>query len=123
MTRVLLLILCFTLAIDCVAQQNGRQQDSLQKELTLHSKPDSVRAALLVALSEPLTYSDPGTALQFAREGLQISNSVHWLKGQAIAYRAITNVYIALSDYKTASDYLYQGEAVAEKSGDQRLVY
>ena len=123
MSRLLLLIFCFTLANDCVAQQNKRQLDSLQKELTLHSKPDSVRAALLVALSEPLTYSDPGTALQFAREGLQISNSVHWLKGQAIAYRAITNVYIALSDYKTASDNLYQGEAVAEKSGDQRLVY
>ncbi|MFI5196085.1 MAG: histidine kinase, partial [Chitinophagales bacterium] len=117
-----LIVLCLFTANSFAQVTNKHQADSMQKELSLHLKPDSTRALLLNALTEPLTLSDPAKALQYAQEILQISNSINWAKGRILAYRAITSVYITLSDYKNAFDNLLLAETAAEKSGNQRFI-
>ncbi|HWB93386.1 MAG TPA: tetratricopeptide repeat protein [Puia sp.] len=79
--------------------------DSLARQLQIHPARDSNRITTLLRLSDAIVYTDPGTAMRYADEALEIADSLPWTKGIALAQRQKGNVYYVFSDNTAAMDW------------------
>ena len=96
-----LLIALLIRAATCV----GQPADSLAKALQSHPHRDSNRITTLLHLADAIVYTDPGTAMRYADEALDIADTIHWTVGIALAERQKGNVYYVFSDNTAAMDW------------------
>ncbi|MBS1588371.1 MAG: histidine kinase [Bacteroidetes bacterium] len=88
-------------------EEGGRLADSLHRLIQQHPQKDTTRA-LLLAKQSFYSYSiDASAGVREATEALTISDSLHWIKGAAIALQSRGACYWSLSNYKASvDDYL-----------------
>lgn len=96
------------------------KQDSL--EALLPQAEGLQKGRLLVILSEEIEYNNPGQALKYAQEALQIAQQYESKLVQAQALRNIGTIYRILGDYVKAMDFTLQALGIYENlSNDEGL--
>src|SRR5205809_3004248 len=111
-------LLFFTL-LNCYTdvQAQTDEIDSLKKQLVVETQ-DEKRVSVLENLSYAYLSSSPDTALQYALQGLQLAQTIKYLKGEAICTNAIGNVYFHTGDNAKALEmylrYLKMKEELKE---------
>lgn len=99
------------------AGQAFSSPDSLTRIVQAHPDRDSNRNTALLHLSDGIVYTDPGTAMCYADEALQIADSLQWTKGIALAQRQKGNFYYVFSGNATAMALLRSKSLPAGKTG------
>jgi tetratricopeptide (TPR) repeat protein len=104
-----------------VAGQPVPSADSLVRILRNNPAKDSNRVTTLLRLSDAIVYTDPGMAMQYANEALNIAESLSWTKGIAIAQRQRGNVYYVFPDNAAAMDCYMKALRAARTLNNQEL--
>jgi signal transduction histidine kinase len=128
MNRCIWTLLCFALCKGIVAQQalridsfnqvhGQRVEDSLRQQLSA-SRYDSNRVLLLHGLFYAKLFSKPDSAMYIAQEGLQLSDSISFLKGQALCKADVGAAWWIIGDYSRANEAMLQGLRIAESLND-----
>lgn len=78
--------------------------DSL-KLLLKSSKEDSNKVYLYINLNKELSLTDLKTILSNADKGIRLAKKVKFMKGEAIIYEQLGNLYGLLPNYKKAEEY------------------
>ena len=103
--RVISLILTLCCCINALAK--NAETDSLKRALAME-KDDEKRVHALENLSYTYLSSYPDSALQYALQGLELAQSIKYVKGEAICTNAIGNVYFHTGDNAKALEmYLH----------------
>ena len=113
LAAILLLALSITFAR---AQQ--KTIDSLQKELSTVNA-DTNRVLLLGELVKIYTLFKPDTALMLAQEAYNLSQQLHFAKGEALSLNRIATAYATVGDYPKALQFFTKALKICEDIGDQ----
>ncbi len=113
LAAILLLALSITFA---KAQQ--KTIDSLQKELSTVNA-DTNRVLLLGELVKIYTLFKPDTALMLAQEAYNLSQQLHFAKGEALSLNRIATAYATVGDYPKALQFFTKALKICEDIGDQ----
>jgi len=113
MLQKLLLFLLFFVIINTVFSQN-KVLDSLENELEIHSKKDTLRAKILINTANNCQHESPEKALKYIKEAKEISKETGWLKGLAAAIRQEGIVYYYQADTEKAMDIWQEALRVAK---------
>ena len=116
-TIKILLLLTFIYAGPLNAQQN-KKLDSLLKVYQNH-KDDTLKVKTLAHLYNSLLYTDPETALKYAREELRLSEKLHYSKGIGWSTYHIGAYYLNGGNIDSARYYLNRSMEVYKESGEE----
>ncbi len=94
------------------------QEDSLQAQLR-KSGNDSFRVGLLMALSKKRIGGRPEEAIRYALEARDLSQSIGYPRGTALALKGIGMVYYNQGKYLETLDYWNQSLKAYDSLGDQ----
>ena len=83
------------------------ETDSLKRQLAVE-KEDQKRVDILESLSYAYLSSYPDTSLQYAVQGLEVSEKINFLRGKAICTNALGNVYFHKGDNAKALEMYLQ---------------
>jgi tetratricopeptide (TPR) repeat protein len=100
----ILLLAAFVVLFISGAGQTPSPVDSLFRIVRQHPARDSNRVTALLRLADATVYTDPAAAMREADEALEISETQHWVKGEALAWRQRGNAYYVFSDNPAALD-------------------
>ncbi|RDY60203.1 tetratricopeptide repeat protein [Flagellimonas nanhaiensis] len=95
--------------------------DSLQQELSLYVKRDSVRVGLLIQAVSTMTYSNPSEAFPYVEEAIAISSEIQWKKGEALGLRQKGNLHYVLADNLNALDAYQKALGLSQTIQDKQL--
>jgi two-component system, NtrC family, sensor kinase len=113
---IALLYVCVGLCCSrTIAQQTAT--DSLKKNLT-KSMPDTARVLLLDQLSRAIMYSKPFVAMEYAEEGLRLSEKVFFDKGKARMLNRMGTIFRISGNYVKALEAHLASIKVAENNND-----
>src|SRR3954447_19896883 len=112
----LIVTFIFALSITSVEAQQ-KTIDSLQKELVI-AKADTNRVLLLTELVKIYYLFKPDTALILAQEAYNLSQQLHYLKGEALSLNRIAVSYSAVGDYPKALQFFTKAQKIYEDIGD-----
>ncbi len=110
--KKIILYLLIIQSINSYAQTH--QIDSLKQALQ-KEKTDTGRVLLLAALSIEYLESKPDTTMQLGLEGLALSRSIGFIKGEAASLNRIGNAYGILGNYPKAMEVWLQALQINEK--------
>jgi signal transduction histidine kinase/DNA-binding response OmpR family regulator len=103
----------------CLLQYDALSQvhivDSLEAELKLHQKKDTVHVNILNALSSQYQWLDFNTSLRYAEEALKAAESIEFQHGVATACFRQAHCYWALGDSERAIEKALRAVSIAEK--------
>jgi len=117
MKQILLIIaLCFFIA-DSFAQQ--KHMDSLRAALGNHLKEDTIRAGILIALSEDYSAIDPAKGLEIADGALYLSEKLHDNEKIASAYSNKGDNYWARSMNGPALEMYQKASSMFQQMHDE----
>lgn len=96
---------------------------SLQNELAsqddIEALPDNrSKVDTLNYLSRELAFVKPAQSLDFANDALRISLALDYKKGEAYAYRNMSNVFVSRESYSVGMKYLQDALTIFENTGD-----
>jgi tetratricopeptide (TPR) repeat protein len=117
-------IIVFTIAyILWTLSANSQRVDSLQRELNLHVKKDTMRALLLLELfKEQFMQADPDSSLAMINEALAISKKEKWLRGEVMANSRLGIIYGFLkADYAEGLNCYLKALKLNEQYKNQEL--
>ena len=95
-------IFCATWLLGTGPVYGNEKLDSLTKALNLHSAKDTTRVRILEKITFIERFKDINKALKYAKEGLQISDSLNYTFGQVFCLNHIGSCYLAKGQYKNA---------------------
>lgn len=93
--------------------------DSLLSELK-KSKQDTNKVNLLAAISREVRFTDPQKAIEYGKEGYQLSRQLNFDKGTAACYLNVSTAYNYKGFIDTALSYLDTALTYAHKAGDYK---
>ncbi|MET2986220.1 tetratricopeptide repeat-containing sensor histidine kinase [Aureibaculum conchae] len=93
--------------------------DSLENQLKLHQKKDTLRVKLLINAANNCQHESPEKALKYIDEARQIAEHIDWLKGKAAALRQKGIAYYYQADTERAMDIWQEALKVAEPLNDK----
>src|SRR5690606_10483900 len=102
-----------------LAQQT--KVDSLKAILNTHTDNDTLKVAVLLNLSFAINTIDSDSALVYANQALDLSNTLNWTKGKALSYRQKGLVFYYKSDYLNALQFSQNALIQAEPLGNKLL--
>jgi tetratricopeptide (TPR) repeat protein len=100
-------------------QAQQKKTDSLYSVLET-SKPDTNRVNILYALSESFYDSDPYKAIDYANQGLTLSNKIAFTEGISICLNALGLSYYHLGKFDTALIYFEKRYKIATEINDRK---
>src|SRR6266487_2061142 len=112
-------ILLLALSISFVKAQQ-KTIDSLQKELRT-AKADTNRVLLLGELVKIYYLFKPDTALILAQEAYNLSQQLHYTKGEALSLNRIALGYVTVGDYPKALQFFTKALKLSEDTRDEEL--
>ena len=115
--KYLVVTFIFALSITFVKAQQ-KTIDSLQKELTT-AKADTNRVLLLSELVKIYYLFKPDTALILAQEAYNLSQQLHYAKGEALSLNRVAISYTAVGDYAKALQFFTKALKIYEDLGDE----
>jgi len=101
--------------------QPATPADSLLRVVREHPTRDSNRVTALLRLADATVYTDPATAMHYADEALEISQSIAWTKGIALSLRQKGNAFYVFSDNPAALDCYIRALRVGQPLGLREL--
>jgi tetratricopeptide (TPR) repeat protein len=108
------IIFCLLIIQGINSYAQTHQIDSLKQALQ-KEKTDTGRVSLLAALSIEYLESKPDTTMQLGMEGLALSRSIGFIKGEAASLNRIGNAYGILGNYPKAMEVWLQALQINEK--------
>lgn len=117
MTKPLVFFIAVLFSLLLHAQDNSL--DSLKKELS-KSKADTNRVNLLAAISRQVRFTDPQKAIEYGKEGYELSKTLGFDKGTAACYLNVSTAYNYKGFVDTALTYLDTALTYAHKAGDYK---
>ena len=113
MKKIILLLL---VTFFCLTSSNGQTTniDSL-KQVLQKEKQDTTRVLLMAELSFAYSGSKPDSAMILAREGLQLSRRIGFLKGEATSLHRLSSPYGSFGNAPQALELLLQSLKINEK--------
>ncbi len=96
--------------------QNGTT-DSL-KQLLATSKEDTSRVLLLNNIARTYIYSKPDSAILLAVQALDLSQKIHFSKGEMLVLNVMGNVFVNTGNYPRALEVYLRGLKIAEEIND-----
>ncbi len=110
----LVLLLCGLISN---AQLSNKATDSLN-QLLATEKEDTAQVMLLYQLSRAYSTSKPDTALLLAQQGLELSQKIHFKKGEFSCLRTTGNIFVNTGNYPKALEIYLQVLRIAEELKD-----
>ncbi len=89
--------------------------DSLQEQLNIHQKKDTIHVSILNALSSQYQWLDFNTSLRYAEEALKAAEPIEFQQGIATACFRQAHCYWALGDSERAIEKALRAVSIAEK--------
>ncbi|WP_018614677.1 tetratricopeptide repeat-containing sensor histidine kinase [Segetibacter koreensis] len=111
-TALVLLILSFKIV---TAQQ--MLIDSLKKELST-AKSDTNRVLLLAELTKAYYLFKPDTAIMLGQQAYNLSESLHYIRGEALSLNRIASAYSTLGDYAKSLTLFTKALAISRELND-----
>jgi len=109
--------LCILLVLFSVKTLLANNTDSLTSALKKHLQNDTIRVGLLIRISNIYVSSNVDSAIIFASEGLSVSRSIAYKKGETLCLEALGTAYLHKDDYDKALSFynealkIMQGES------------
>ena len=124
--RSIFFLLPFFLLIQCPsasARLLGQAKlDSLLGALNKATKDDSNKVLLINDVAYNYQYINPDEGLRYAQKALDLSASIGWEKGKAMAAVNLGHNYFRKSDYNTALEHYLSSMKQMEAMGDKKGV-
>lgn len=92
--------------------------DSLKNILEKPGLADTTRVNLLIELCEASTFTDEQGGIAYAKEALEISRKIQFLKGEGLANNSLGAYYLQVGDLEKALPYVLEAERVYKSAGD-----
>ena len=115
------ILLCILLFSGATFSQNTTL-DSLEKELNLHPKPDTVRVNLLISLSSQLISIDIINAQKKAEEANSLAKKLNFKKGEAGSFLRLSRIHRKKSELDVAEKYAQNALKLYEEINSQKGV-
>ena len=113
------MLMCLTGSDWLFAQKQGQALiDSLHEKLSV-SREDEGKVKLISALSEALLWSNPDSAMFYAKMQLHLAEMSGWKTYVSEAQARVADAYLHLGNYKQASIEARNAIVTAEASGDK----
>jgi two-component system, NarL family, sensor histidine kinase UhpB len=137
---VVIFYLCFVIQYP-LWSQNNRLIDSLRTLLAKYTSEqaatadlkDTVAVNTLFALSKACWDDDPHTAMEYARQMLELSKAINFKRGMGTANNSIGVIFLNAGDYTQAQKYLAEAlrlrielggkDAIAASYGNLAILY
>ena len=116
-TKTLILLACFSITF--LAAQENKKLDSLLSAYKNH-KEDTLKVYTLSHIYNTVLYNDPASALDFAREELQLSENINFKKGIGWATYHIGAYYQNAGNIDSARYYLRKSLVIHKNIGDMK---
>lgn len=116
MKRIITALLLVFMAYTLQAQNN--LSDSLKSLLAKETR-DTSKVKLLIRLNAFYIFSFPDTAMQYAEEGLALSQKIGFSRGEANCLNQIGNVHLLTGNYPKALDAFLQALKINERINNQ----
>ncbi|MBS1506474.1 MAG: response regulator [Bacteroidetes bacterium] len=100
------------------AYSQGKELDSLKKELEKHPQEDTLRVKILRFISHYESDIDLDAAENYAKEALRISKKINYLNGIGFSYKSLAQNYQRKGDYDRAIECIQESEKAFESTGD-----
>lgn len=110
---LLLLFTAVSFAKVCGQAPEDPLVDSLVKQLTT-AKEDSNKVKLYMELGNNIGYYDARKALEYAQQGLVLSEKINYPLGMARTRYLLGNTYLDLGDYEKSKTFLDESEKIFE---------
>jgi tetratricopeptide (TPR) repeat protein len=111
-----LLLLFLTVNTLQVLHAQDKTIDSLYRELTA-AKTDTNMVKSAVLLSSK--YSNADSSLLWAEKAFTVARKLKWKKGEALSLDQVAAVFLKVSNYPKALEYLFLALEISEQTGDQ----
>lgn len=102
----------------CLAQ--GRELDSLKRELEKHPQEDTLKAKILRYMFFYESSVDLLSAKKHAEQALRISERINDFKGLGFAYGNLSHCYMKQGDFEKAIEYAHTMQKVCENANFER---
>lgn len=113
-----LILVVFSLALSCYSQ--NKTIDSLTRQLSTHSKPDTIKVNLLNKLAEQSYPQDPAKALKLLAQSEKIATHLNYSTGKMECFLQLGKIYTAEKDYEKVAHYLTEGSIIANKLDNKK---
>ncbi len=121
MNQLLRLSLFILFTIFYTQAQNKEKIDALLKKVEA-SKMDTLRVTYLDQLWGITAYNNPPSAIQYAKDAIDVSKKIDYRKGEARGYQRLGMTYSNNSDYKNSNKaYLKALEFYKQDKDDRRM--
>jgi two-component system, NtrC family, sensor kinase len=115
--KLITIVIFFSLVTQRASAQPRLSIDSLKNQLTV-VKTDTTRVLLLLSIGSQYLLSDPKTSEKYFQEGLVLSRSLNYRKGEADCLRFIGNAFKRQGQYPRALNNILQAMAISEHIRD-----
>jgi two-component system, NarL family, sensor kinase len=99
------LLLAFLCSFNAISQMSQTQIDSMLTDLR-SAKEDSNKVKLLVHIADETGYTDERKALEYSKAAYDLSNTIHFERGQAKAAYQLGMLHMTLNDYPKSDSFL-----------------
>jgi signal transduction histidine kinase len=115
MKILLIILLLVSFETFTIAQQ--KVIDSLQKQLRI-STSDIDRVQVLAELSMAYIYNKPDSSIILGQEAYELSQQLHYSKGEALSLNRIAGGYVTMGDYAKGIQLYMQAQRISENIRD-----